>query len=388
MLDARHTLVEIDRALARWLDTNVPLGLLDGACGAALFYAYYAQLGERDEHVERVHRIVGDAVDALASHSLGPGHCTGVAGIAWCLQHLTSQGFIDASDEVFDPLDEVTAHAMVQGVRAGARDVLHDGLGAVLYLVERSARPHVRASLELVVAELERTATRDARGARWTDDRARYSLGLAHGNPGILAMLAQLVRAGIAPGRSAALLADGVRWLRSTRFPDPGTGSWYPTAVDGDGVPTRQVSSRLGWCYGDLGIAISLFHAGATLGDASLVDEAAELLRHAARHREPAEGHVADAALCHGSMGIAQIYRRAALVTGDAAFAVMADRWIDHGLAQARWTDGAAGFKYALADGYVPSFSVLQGVAGIGLALIAALGGPSESAWDRSLFLS
>lgn len=389
MIDPRHTLVEIDRALGRWLETPTAPGLLDGSCGAALFYAYYGALTGSDDHVERVHRIVGDAVDALATRSLSPAHCGGIAGIAWCLHHLADRGLVEAGEEVFETVDEVLCAAILRDVRAGARDFLHDGLGAALYLGERASVPHVRACLALVVEALERTAVHDERGTRWIDDRTnRFNLGLAHGNPGILALLAHLHERGIAPARTTALLADGVRWVRSTRLPEPRRGSHFPIAVDAAGEPTSRDASRLGWCYGDLGVAVSLLRAGRALGEPELVADAVEVLRHTAEHRSAEDGHIEDAALCHGSMGIAQIYRRASFVTGDEALRVEADRWIDHGLSLARWADGAAGFKYSMAHGYVPSFTLLQGVAGIGLALVSALGPASESAWDRSLLLS
>lgn len=389
MIDARPTLVEIDHALAHWLEAPAAPGLLDGSCGVALFYAYYSALTGCDEHVERVHGIVADAVDALGTRSLTAAHCGGVAGIAWCLHHLVERGLVEAADDVFEAVDDMLCAAIVTDVRAGARDVLHDGFGAALYLGERAARPRVRASLETVVEELEQTAVRDARGTRWIDDRTgTFNLGLAHGNPGILTLIAHLHRRGIARPRTAALLEDGVRWLRSTRFPDPGAGSHFPTAVDATGAPTCRDASRLGWCYGDLGVAVSLLQAGTAMGDRTCIDDAAALLHHATLRRSAEDGYVHDAALCHGSMGIAQIYRRASFVTGDAALLACADRWIEHGLSLARWTDGSAGFKYAMRDRYVPSCTLLQGVAGIGLALISAMGPESESAWDRSLVLS
>lgn len=389
MLDPRHTLVEIDQALAHWLETPTPPGLLDGSTGAALFYAYYSALTGRDEHLDRVHRIVSEAMDALATRALAPAHCGGIAGIAWCLHHLVERGLVEAADDVFAAVDDVLCRALVHDVHVGARDVLHDGLGAMLYLGERAAAPGVRASLVTALEELERSATRDERGVRWIDERTQtYNLGLAHGNPGILALVAHLHRSGVAPARTATLLADGVRWLRSTRFPDPGAGSHFPTAVDACGHATHLTASRLGWCYGDLGVAVSFLDAGVALDDRTLVADAVELLHHTSARRTAEDGQVNDAALCHGSMGIAQIYRRAYHVTADPTLLAAADRWIDHGLALGTWADGAAGFKYCMAHGYVPMCSLLQGVAGIGLALIAAIGPASESAWDRSLLLS
>lgn len=374
MIDPHPTLAEISDALARWTDR--PVGLLNGACGAALFYAYYAEHTQQDEHAERVHEIVDDVIAALAAKQVQPAHCGGLAGVAWCLKHLDERGLIDAGGDTLDSIDDVLCRALVHDVEIGARDFLHDGLGAVLYLSERIASPVVRAALATTISELERTAVRDERGTRWIDPKGNFNLGLAHGNPGILALLSHIDL----PGASD-LRDDVVRWVHTTRFADPAAGSHYPTGVDASGIAVHTDASRLGWCYGDLGIAVALMNAGHTA-------EAVALLRHVAAHRTPEDGQVVDAALCHGSMGIAQIYRRAHWITGDADLRDIADRWISHGLSLATFPDAPAGFKYCMRSGYEPHHSLLQGVAGIGLALLASIGPSSESAWDRSLLLS
>ncbi len=167
-------------------------------------------------------------------------------------------------------------------------------------------------------------------------------------------------------------LTELVRAARAPREP-----SLYPTKADG------TEPSRLGWCYGDLGIASALWQAGSRLGDPAVLDEARELLAHTLAYRDADNGKIADASLCHGSMGVSHMFRRAALATGDRAWLAGADRWLDHTLSLAARPHGLA---FHLLDRDIACDDLLQGTAGVGLALIASLG--IEPAWDRCLLLS
>jgi lantibiotic modifying enzyme len=388
----------IEQALRARLDDHTSPGLFDGACGQALFYAYLYEHTRDDAHLEVAHRIIERLVDLLATGHVSASHCGGLAGIAWCLDHLLERGLIDlegSRDELFTPVDELLCLRVLADLRDGRRDFLHHGLGAVPYLVARSRTPAVRACLEAVVDELERTSVTDESGTRWVDHLRDaggalvFNLGLAHGIPGILTLLSLIYERGIAVERASRLLRAGVRWVRASRLPDEDQGvAMYPIRVDGNGNAIGAPHSRLGWCYGDLGIATAFAGIGARTGDRELVDDAHAMLRHTLAHRTPENGEIADASLCHGSMGVAQIYRRAHLSTGDGAFLAAAEQWLQHGLTLAQWVDGAAGFKARMRDGFETRLDLLQGVSGIGLAMVAALGPAGASAWARCLLIS
>jgi lantibiotic biosynthesis protein len=398
---AIRILDDIDRTLGAALDEASPPGLLDGSSGVALFHAYqYRRTGD-DRHLDAAVRLLTRVIEVLSTEALHVSHCAGIGGIAWCLQHLVHQGLVDldgAEDAIFEQVDQVLGAALIADLERGRRDFLHDGAGAILYLVGRLPAPAARASLEAALEILIRTSTTDEAGARWAGPggviqappgEPVFNLGLAHGVPGILALISILHENGIGAGGASPTLRAGARWLRAARrAPDRGCASLYPTIVDagGDAIGPRQ--SRLGWCYGDLGVATALLHLGRALGDGELVDEAADILRHTLAHRTADSGDIEDAALCHGSMGVSQIFRRAYLATGDRTFLDGAERWLRHGLDMARWPDGAAGFKSRMRSGFESSHALLTGIAGIGLALIAALGPPEASAWDRCLLIS
>jgi lantibiotic biosynthesis protein len=133
----------------------------------------------------------------------------------------------------------------------------------------------------------------------------------------------------------------------------------------------EEPRSAPGWCYGDDGIAAVLFAAARALGDESWSGRWLEVLRAAAARAAPATS----AGLCHGAAGLAHIYNRVHQATGLA------------------WAREAALSRFAELEAVLARVrdrlpaGLLDGLAGIALALAAALG-EEEPAWDRALVLS
>jgi hypothetical protein len=75
---------------------------------------------------------------------------------------------------------------------------------------------------------------------------------------------------------------------------------------------------------------------------------------------------VRDAALCHGASGLAHVYARWFHATGERVFRDAARIWIARALAMPRPIEPC----------------LLEGAVGLGLALLAALGGEVPR-WDR-----
>jgi lantibiotic modifying enzyme len=296
---------------------------------------------------------------------------------------------------VFGQVDETLGESMNDALADGRHDFLHEGLGIALYFLEKLPDPAARAQLERALSRLEATANGDERALRWQDRFTRrgrealgpcYNLGLAHGTPAIVSILAMYLQHGLATSRVETLLRGATRWLRSARNP-PDSSSLYPIMVDADNQALGPVQSRLGWCYGDLAVAVALLNAGTALRDHTCVDEACAVLEHTLTHRTAENGAIEDASLCHGSMGVSHIYRRAYLATDDVVFRHGADRWLARTLELGAGSEGAAGFRFRERDAYVDRFDLLQGITGIGLGLLAALD-RAVPRWDRCLLLS
>jgi hypothetical protein len=120
--------------------------------------------------------------------------------------------------------------------------------------------------------------------------------------------------------------------------------------------------------------------------------DTAQDLALAAAGRPPAMSGVVDAGLCHGAAGLAHVFNRLFQASGEERLAAAARQWFRHVLEMPAHPDGIAGFAawtHTDASGWHwhPDRGFLTGAAGIGLALMAAVGA-QEPAWDRVLLLS
>jgi lantibiotic modifying enzyme len=148
--------------------------------------------------------------------------------------------------------------------------------------------------------------------------------------------------------------------------------------------------SRLGWCYGDLGTGVVLWLTARRTNNEKWREKALEILLHSTQRREPANTGVVDAGLCHGTAGIAHIYNRMYHYTGQDVFREAALYWFDRTLEMASFDDGYAGYKALHGErrgGRVKEAGLLEGITGIGLALISAVS-TVEPKWDQCLLLS
>jgi len=218
-----------------------------------------------------------------------------------------------------------------------------------------------------------------------------WNLGLAHGVPGIIALLARYVTAGVDVARARELLDGAVAFLLAAE-PARDDGRYPTWQAGGPDDPVcvtehHRARARLAWCYNDLGISVALLSAALATGVAGWRAEALALARACAR-RSVEKARIEDAALCHGALGAAHLFNRLGQATGEAVFTTAARRWLDHGLGL-RDDRPIAGFP-ALASRedalWIADASVVGGASGIALVVHAMITGV-EPAWDRTMLV-
>jgi lantibiotic modifying enzyme len=135
---------------------------------------------------------------------------------------------------------------------------------------------------------------------------------------------------------------------------------------------------------------MSRWQAGVALNNEAWKNKAVEVLVFAAEKRRNLEQNfVADAGLCHGTAGIGHIFYRMWWNTRLPEFKSAADYWFHETLKMAKFEDGLAGYKawHGEARGCQNEYGLLEGIAGIGLALLTYYY-EIEPTWDECLLLS
>jgi hypothetical protein len=224
---------------------------------------------------------------------------------------------------------------------------------------------------------------------RELNPEGNYNVGLAHGVPGVVALLGEAIAAGVAESKARALLERAVAWLLSTRGEGP-DGAQFPYTLDIPPKPGRH-PVRAAWCYGDPGVAAALMVAAQCAGERGWQDVALQVARNAAARAADKCG-VVDGGLCHGAAGLAHIYNRFYQASGEAGFADAARLWTTRLLDMRKPGEGVAGFlAYSPMNekelGWEADAGLLTGAAGIGLTLLG-LATEHEPRWDRMLLTS
>lgn len=415
--DSASSLLEGDLADAAWeaveaiaLDLRsaadpgaVDFSLASGTTGQALFFSYLDRARPDEGHDDTALDLLERSIDRVGRGWARPTLFSGFCGVGWAIEHLRHL-LLDADSD--DPGGEVpTAVLTLLRDRAPWQrscDLISGLVGLGVYACERGGRSGGRECFAAVVDRLAERAERGRQGITWftppdeLPEETRcsfptgyYNLGVAHGVPGMIAFLAAAAREGVREAEARGLCDGAFDWLTAHRLPSSAL-SLYSFHVPADGSPARR-ASRLAWCYGDLGIAAALLAAARSLERPDWEAEALAAGRRAASRVDPACG-VMDAGLCHGAAGIAHLFHRLAGATGEAGFFEAARRWFRDVLARRRPGEGVGGFLVYDAEGpgdgcrlAEPGF--LEGAAGVGLALLAALS-PVAPDWDRLLLAS
>ena len=375
--------------------------LASGSAGRALLYAYLALARPGHGYSDVAMACLDHATEALAASALPPGLYNGFAGLGWTEEHLAGRLFESDDDEaaVASEIDAAILGLLRQEAWRGEYDLISGLTGLGVYALERLPRPPAREMLELWVVQMARLAQDHPAGAAWwtppqrlpADQRAAsphgyYNLGVAHGAPAVIAVLAATSAAGISTEPARPLLDRAVAWLLAQE--QSGVGSCFSTWV-GEGIAPR--ASRLAWCYGDLGVAAALLLAARCVAQPDWEREAVRVARLAARRPEASAG-VLDTGLCHGAAGLGHLFNRLYQATGDEDLAAAARSWFRRTLVMRRSGEGIAGFLAWAPDrhkemGWRSKEGFLGGATGIALALLGAVSS-LEPQWDRVLLSS
>ena len=361
--------------------------LAGGRAGLAILYSYLARAGLTDRAVEAADEFLDDAARAVADVPMPPSLYAGFTGVVWAVAHLhalNGQGDEDLNEDV----DEALHEYLTRSPWTEHYDLVSGLVGIGVYALERLPARSAAEMLALVVDRLHERAERRDGGITWLTPadllpdhqraqcpQGHFNLGLAHGVPGVIALLGGACAAGVARSKARRLLDGAVTWLLSQRLAaDAGAAFPFWTVPGG----AEAAPARSAWCYGDPGIAASLLAAARAARDPSSEREALVLARRAAT-RPPDQAGVEDAGLCHGAAGLEHIFNRLQQSTEEPRMAKAARFWFTKALDMRQPGKGIGGY------GADPG--LLTGAAGIALALLAAVS-PVEPAWDRMLLLS
>ena len=383
-------------------DTTLALG----QPGVALLFAYLVKARPDRGHEEIALRFLERAAQSVSAKKTPASLYSGLTGVAWTITHLKPLLGLEGKYPNAK-IDRALETYLRASSWRGEYDLISGLTGLGIYALECLPQPSAVRLLKRVVDHLDSTAIRNSHGCTWLSrveflshdwrksyPNGCYDLGLAHGVPGVIALLGRIcgtqnekLRATRTTARK--LLDGAVSWLLRQKSSHSKV-SVFPTCVAEKTAPPIG-GSRLAWCYGDLGIATALLLAARCVSQATWEVEALSLARHAARRSFKQSG-VIDTGLCHGAAGVAHLFNRLYQATGERVFRDAARYWFHQTMKMRRLKYGVAGFparlyKRSIGKHWSAQPGLLYGAAGIALALLSAVT-PVEPAWDRVMLAS
>jgi hypothetical protein len=353
-----------------------------GAAGLALGHAYLERLFPRRGHAERGRSALACADAAERRRGASPWLFDGVAGVSWVAEHVGR----DASDHG-DPNDAREAFLLAR-VRKELRVRVPHGMarglaGVGIYALEREGRGRSTEIQGMVTRHLAWAACNVPEGTFWLSDprwdrnsRAAepyVDLSLAHGVPGVVLLLAALVRRGFRDDVLRPLLTRSCSWILSARMP-VALDAWFAQTSE------QCVPSRSALFTGDPCIAWALMVSARTLGDEALAKTALEIARHAAVRPVIVAG-VRDPSLGYGAAGLAHIFHQMHRYTGCEVLKTAARDWVERTIEMCNAPPAPRAKPKWRTDS-----SIADGAAGIALALGSAVN-PALMGWDGAITL-
>ena len=373
------------------------IGLHGGTSGIALFLAYYDRIVHKKNDISpRVMDILEHNIKQINSGNVFHTICSGISGFGWFCEHLRKLGMLDKDDiEFLNDLDPFLCSKMIFDIKKRNYDFLHGALGVGSYFLSRFENNEIKGYLDDLLTELEKSGEIcENDGIKWNSvinfetGEKGYNISLSHGMSSIVAFLVRLYQLDFKVERVGELITRTVIYILSQITYSEGSISYFPSYSKESS--SGNYFSRLGWCYGDLGVAYTLWQASVVLKNKEWENIALMILRQNCKRHDLQINGIRDAGLCHGSAGIAHIFWSMYLHTQISEFQEATDYWHHITLQMAHHDDGLAGFKNWRTIEYggpEKSENLLEGVAGIGIALLSYLNS-NLLTWDECLMLN
>lgn len=369
------------------------VGLLTGLAGQQLFFwqlhKQFPELACQHEFSARM-TLIEEQIPFLHSQ-LAFGY--GLTGVAWLYEFFLHEGNYQA--EFNHNTDVLLLQHLQQNDWTGELEFIRGLSGFAVYIARRQTAelglPLAQALLTLLEQQWHQFA--DGTGA-WevatnsffrfnqATDNPEYNLGLAHGVPSIIASLLPLLAHQQLHSQIQTLLQASCQWLIQQQQTSEKFGSCFAYITE------QPCQSRLGWCYGDATIALTLLRVGNAINRDDFTAAGKNIALKAAQRRLKSS-LVQDAGICHGSAGLALIFQVITRYYTESTLSQAAQYWFEHTLALYQ-TSGLDGFNAVReqdnSNCRLPDHGLLGGYAGIGLVLLMAFN--VETNWLDALLLT
>lgn len=288
------------------------IGLQKGYASSLLLLGELHRFTSDEKYVHMFQAVLDDALKDESMLIKDPSLMYGCSGFLWVLTHLKKENIIDLDMSIFlEKMDNILRLYVID-TRVEEYDYFSGYLGVLQYFL---SRPQTRENinvLQLITDKLLENKLENNGYITWSDYQSthffnqqnktsiknRSNFGLAHGIPGILMLLCNVLAVDNSHyKRIKQISLASVDYLISHKNTSEEV-SLFPCF---DFNKKGENNSRMAWCYGDLGVLLSLLKVKETFNSTKYDDIIGELIKII--NFRTLNHLVKDACLCHGSAG-------------------------------------------------------------------------------------
>ena len=395
-LEILKILIDIRESIESTQKTNNNLFLSRGTIGNILFLIYHDLLLNKTSNFDLYYSILNNKLSTANANASFMG---GLSGVSWFYYFLANNNFAKYNKEFeksLKDIDELIKPSI--NLEAAKRNIdLFNGLnGFAEYLIERGKYYNNYQDLYNLIKNYKKISINDENGTRRVDNRKHFrilqdqnvsmpeilfgeevNLGLAHGMIGTIIILSKIFEVDVLKIEIKKMLMNSIKWLLKQKKDN--SNQLFPSIVH----KQKYSNPKIGWCYGDLGVAYSITFAGKKMRNRELVNIGIDIALKSSKYTK-INAEINSPYFCHGAAGIAHIYNRFYHLTRENHFLDQSLYWYDILIEMYHSTNKIGGY---FNDNENFSYGMQYGIAGIGMVLISGLS-MGEPKWDRCFLLS
>ncbi len=356
-----------------------------------------------EKHISKNHyEIENQLIEKILAliqekEDLPPNLNYGLAGLTVLLNSINNENAYFDEEEFLIDIYEILSVGCVNYIKDNNFDFFGGAIGILNILLSANKRipklisPHLEKIIEIIITQKislhtiksEYEMKLDKYGETIFDKTLNYNNGLAHGLPSIILVLSKLQNT-IPNDYIKSLIYDLLNIIFN--YKNPNVNEKEELFLENIYFEKENnYRCRLAWCYSDLSLGWALLKTGKYLNDESIIGIAEETIEHTIKLEQ--SQHLLQKTklicLCHGSAGNAYIYQRIFEETGNKKYKETAELWERNAITN--YENGEIFFDPLLNE-FTPNFSVMDGLTGFGLYLIARKF-PESQSWNTFMLL-
>lgn len=293
--------------------------LLHGNSAISYYYSILYKTLKNEEYKDKAIEILSDIFDRMNNNEavlVGNAYGSGLASFTYLVNALNPVLELEFDiEEEFQEIDLHLYQSAMDDILKNKIDCLHGAFGIIYYFISRGSSQYLD---DLILAITEKA--KFTKEGIWFEnfveseekDSGVANLSLSHGLTGMLLILFESIKVTSHKKIVENIIKKGVEFLlkNSTyNIPNENLGGAFYSVVNFKD-DKKEIYPRLAWCYGDLGPLLLIYKAAAYFKEMHWKTFADEAGKATTRKITPKDSMISDPYFCHGTSGVAMMYKK------------------------------------------------------------------------------